>query len=185
MDRVSRARCFAELAHTGQVYNEEVPYSVHLQQVVDVLKRFGVADDNLYCAGYLHDSIEDTRTSYSDIEKRFGTEVAELVFAVTNEQGRNRKERAAKTYPKIVAAGAQATILKLADRIANVEYGLADGIGKSDMYRKEFPEFATALYNQRAVKDVFVAARLENMWRHLARLLNCAELIETISKLHT
>jgi (p)ppGpp synthase/HD superfamily hydrolase len=115
MDRVTRAKYYAELAHSGQTYNDEVPYSVHLGQVVDVLRRFGVSDDDIYCAAWLHDSIEDTRVSYNDIRDRFGEKVAELVFAVTNERGRNRKERNEKTYPKIFAAGENALVLKSMD----------------------------------------------------------------------
>jgi (p)ppGpp synthase/HD superfamily hydrolase len=167
MDRVTRAKYYAELAHAGQTYNDEVPYSVHLGQVIDVLRRFGVEDDDVYCAAWLHDSIEDTRISYNDIRERFGENVAELVFAVTNERGRNRKERNQKTYPKIFRAGEDALILKLADRIANVEYGLSDGTGKSDMYRKEFQDFSDNLGP--AVPKEGIA---RNMWTHLQRLLS-------------
>lgn len=167
MDRVTRAKYYAELAHAGQIYNEEVPYSVHLGQVVEVLKRFGVADDDIYCAAWLHDSIEDTRVSYNDIKDRFGENVAELVYAVTNERGRNRKERNEKTYPKIYAAGDDAIILKLADRIANVEYGLSDGTGKSDMYRKEFKDFS-----ERFGPAIPKEGILARMWAHINRLLS-------------
>lgn len=96
MRREQRARYFAEIAHAGQVYDKQIPYSAHLQMVVDVLSRFQVDSEALCCAGWLHGSIEDTRTSYGDIKDLFGEEVAELVYAVINEVGRNRKERAAK-----------------------------------------------------------------------------------------
>lgn len=166
MDRITRAKYYAELAHAGQTYNNEVPYSVHLGQVIEVLRRFNVEDDDMYCAAWLHDSIEDTRVSYNDIKDRFGENVAELVYAVTNERGRNRKERNQKTYPKIFRAGEDALTLKLADRIANVEYGLSDGTGKSDIYRKEFQDFSEHLG-----PAVPVSGITRNMWTHLERLL--------------
>ena len=131
-----RAMHFATIAHGGQIYNDEVPYVVHLQAVVTVLKRFGFSDPVMECAGFLHDTIEDTNTSYKKIATKFGTSVAELVFAVTSEMGRNRAEKNAKTYPKI-RGNDLATALKLADRIANVEYGMATDGGKRDMYVKE------------------------------------------------
>ena len=88
----------------------------------------------------------------------FGDEVAQLVSAVTNEDGPNRKTRAALTYPKIRNAGTNAITLKLADRIANVENG-----GKLvDMYRKEYADFRWTLYMQ---------GSLDNMWTHLDSLL--------------
>ncbi len=155
-----RAKYFAEIAHAGQVYSDEVPYLYHLESVVKVLERFGHTDPVMICAGYLHDTIEDTTKSYNDIATRFGIEVAELVYCVTSEIGRNRKERNDKTYPKI-AANQMAVTLKLADRIANVEYGLASG-GKQDMYAKELPHFYDMLYTK---------GQNEKMWSHLERLL--------------
>lgn len=158
-----KAKMFAEIAHAGQTYNDEVPYSHHVECVVDVLARFGFTDVEMRCAGYLHDSVEDTSRSYNDIKKRFGENVAELVYAVTNELGRNRKERNEKTYPKI-RGNDRATALKLADRIANVEYGLANG-GKNDMYASEHADFSSAIRVETADE------RINRMWRHLGQLL--------------
>lgn len=165
-----RAKKYAAVIHGAQTYNDEIPYTDHLDAVVDVLGRFGVHDEVMTSAAYLHDSIEDTRTSYSDIRKRFGTEVAELVYAVTSELGRNRKERNAKTYPKI-AANLNVIALKLADRIANVEYGLANG-GKFLMYAEEFPAFREALTGPGAAEmNGGFGERTKRMWEHLSRLL--------------
>lgn len=154
-----KAKMFAEIAHAGQTYNDEVPYSFHLQCVVSVLERFTQTSPEMICAAWLHDSIEDTNKSYNDIKSRFGVEVAELVYAVTSELGRNRKERNEKTYPKL-KGNSRAMTLKLADRIANVEYGMASG-GKNDMYSKEFPEFFESLF----------ADDNHAMWQYLAKLL--------------
>ena len=156
----TRAKYFAEISHAGQTYNADVPYTFHLEQVVKVLERFGETEVAIVSAAYLHDTIEDTGRSYNDIATRFGEEVAELVYAVSNELGRNRKERAIKTYPKI-RANERAIKLKLADRIANVEYGLANG-GKTEMYRKEFVEFR---------KGIELPGKHVEMWEYLERLL--------------
>lgn len=85
-------------------------------------------------------------------------DIANLVYAVTNEQGRNRAERHLKTYPKIKVYGRKAIILKLADRIANVQMG-------GDMvkaYRKEYVDFKNALCQD---KD-------DPMWLYLDKLLS-------------
>jgi (p)ppGpp synthase/HD superfamily hydrolase len=170
-----RARNFAVVRHAGQTYNDEVPYEVHLDNVFAVANRFGFTDDIFSCACYLHDVIEDTKTSFSDVKTRFGTEVAELVYAVTNELGRNRHERHEKTLPKVKAAGSRALALKLCDRIANVEYGLSDGTGKAGMYANEFKEFAQALYNP---DDLMV----KHLWAFLARLLDRTRVLEQLEK---
>ncbi len=140
--------------------------------MVAVAERFGLNGEDFITACYLHDTLEDTRRSYSDLKDRFGERVAEMVYAVTNERGRNRKERNEKTYPKIRGVY-DATCLKLADRIANVEYGLANG-GKFEMYATEFPAFAGALYLPQQFFDGSVADR---MWELLARLLNKTDVL--------
>lgn len=133
------ARMVGVKAHSNQSYDEIFPYEKHLDDVVDVLQRFGFSGKYIV-AGYLHDAIEDDGISYNDINKHFGKEVAEMVYCVTDELGRNRKEKKEKTLPK-TASNKDAIILKLADRIANIEHG-----GKIDMYAKEYQEFKGALF---------------------------------------
>jgi (p)ppGpp synthase/HD superfamily hydrolase len=151
------ARMVAVKAHSNQSYDEIFPYEKHLDDVVDVLKRFGFSG-KFIVAGYLHDAIEDDGISYNDINRHFNKEVAEMVYCVTDELGRNRKEKKEKTLPK-TASNPDAIILKLADRIANIEHG-----GKIDMYAKEYQEFKGALY-------LNTPASGRPMWEHLDKLL--------------
>jgi (p)ppGpp synthase/HD superfamily hydrolase len=144
-------------AHGNQTYDEIYPYKKHLDDVVDVLRRFGYGGKFLI-AGYLHDIIEDTSLSYNKVKRVYGLEVAEMVYCVTDELGRNREEKKSKTLPK-TASNPDAIILKLGDRIANIEHG-----GKIDMYAKEYNQFKGALY-----LNTPVDAR--PMWDHLEVLL--------------
>lgn len=157
--KVEAAAKFAMLCHDEQRYGD-APYIDHLKDVVNLLIiKFGVTDKDTLSAAYLHDAIEDTKVAKSTIEDLFGARVAELVHAVTDEEGKNRKERKAKTYPKIKATPG-ATQIKLADRIANVEHAVkASNWGMFRMYQKEQPEFAAALWVQGEYAD---------MWAHLA-----------------
>ncbi|MGW4532287.1 HD domain-containing protein [Nocardia sp. NPDC004340] len=111
------ARCFARAAHGDQKYGG-APYSVHLATVRDVLDDFGFAGD-LGVAAWLHDVLEDTAVTRVELETAFGAGVTELVWAVTGIGG-TREERNRDIYGKI-AGCPSAVILKLADRIANVE----------------------------------------------------------------
>lgn len=143
MSKVRDAEMFARGAHIGQKHGDR-PYHAHPQEVVAVLHRMKQASDALVCAAWLHDTIEDTPTSYQDLKRLFGREVAELVWAVTDELGRNRKERKERTYPKIFSTF-ESTILKLADTVANVEASLKDGGDKLlQMYAKEWNEIYNA-----------------------------------------
>lgn len=160
MTRKERAKSFALRAHGDQKYGE-FPYSYHLERVVSVLVRFGKDTEELVCAAWMHDVVEDTEFSREDVAERFGEDVANLVFCVTYEDGKNRVERAEKTYPKMSACR-DAVVLKLADRIANVEEGIRSGSSLVKMYRKEYADFRNALYE---------SGHAEEMWSHLDSLL--------------
>ena len=151
------ARLISVHAHGNQTYGDLFPYEKHLQDVVDILIRFGFSGKYIIAA-WLHDIIEDTAISYNKIKRQYGLEVAEMVYGVTDELGRNRAEKKAKTLPK-TASIPGSPVLKVADRIANIEMG-----GKVDMYVNEFDEFKTALFAS-------LPADALPMWDHLETLL--------------
>jgi (p)ppGpp synthase/HD superfamily hydrolase len=157
-DIKSEARLFAIKHHGSQVYCKGYPYIVHLEDVVRVLEHFGYTEDKYRASGYLHDTIEDTDASYNDIKKIFGSEIAEMVFAVTDELGRNRKEKHEKTYPKIIA-NPDSLIIKLADRIANLENGIYHKeYNYVNMYLGEYEEFQ---------KMLRVDGVCDEMWKYI------------------
>ena len=165
---VKEAREFASKAHIAQEYDGS-PYTKHLDDVFNVLKRFGFTEEedaDLMISSYLHDIIEDTATSYSDLKKKFGIEIAEIVYCMTDELGRNRKEKKEKTYPKL-RSNMRSVTLKVADRIANIENSLNKGAGGGflDMYKKEFTEFQNQLR---------IHGHITEMWEHLNKLVQGA-----------
>lgn len=159
------ARMVAVKLHASQSYDEIYPYEKHLDDVVEVLKRFGFSG-KFIIAGYLHDSIEDGAISFNKIKRHFGVEIAEMVYCVTDELGRNRVEKKTKTLPK-TASNPDAIILKLGDRIANIEHG-----GKIDMYAAEYQEFKGTLY-------LNTPDSAKKMWGYLESLLKLA-LVDSI-----
>ena len=139
------ARYLATRFHANQLY-DDLPYIKHVEDVFNVLVFFNVNDPDILVASLLHDTIEDTNLTYAKIKSKFGKKVAELVYAVTNELGRNRKERHIKTIPKIIA-DTDAITLKLADRIANVNYSIVTKNDKKfQMYKNEYEEFRSEVY---------------------------------------
>lgn len=160
---VIQAIQFASEAHIHQKYGK-LPYSHHLESVVGVLERFGISDPELLAAGALHDILEDVpEVSFGGLAGKFGQEVAELVLAVTDEPGKSRDERHARTYPKI-REKKLAILIKLADRIANVEHSLEAKDPKLTMYRKEHRGFKCALYDDQCTPAL-------RMWELLDQLL--------------
>jgi len=118
----------------------------------------------------LHDTIEDCNVSLEDIKNipMIDNHTPEIVYAVTNEEGKNRHERGLKTYPKIRET-TKAITVKLSDRIANIEQCVSFcHVGRRpqrlfSMYEKDWPDFQGGL-RQRCRGESFVEAA---MWSHL------------------
>lgn len=142
MTNKERALMVAEKAHSNQTY-DIYPYTYHIKQVVKIAEELGY-DESIVVASALHDTLEDTPISYKDIKKAFGEEVAEIVYCVTDELGRDRNERKEKTYPKI-QANWKATVVKICDRIANVTQSKEYNKSLFEMYKKEHETFCTRL----------------------------------------
>ncbi len=131
-----KARAFALMAHRDQKYGTE-PYAVHLAAVRQVLADFGITNPYLLQAAWLHDTIEDTTVTWSDIAREFGSRVADLVWAVSG-FGSTRKQRNLNAYSKIQNfPNPWAAALKTADRIANVEASQKNRPDLFEMYARE------------------------------------------------
>ena len=91
MNNKERALLVATKAHSGQTY-DIYPYDYHFKRVAEIATIYGY-DEAIIVSCLLHDVLEDTELSYNDIKTAFGEEVAEIVYSVTDELGRNRKER--------------------------------------------------------------------------------------------
>ena len=92
-------------------------------------------------ASWGHDLIEDCRVSYNDVKDALGQEAADIVYAVTNEKGKNRKERANDKYYEGIRRTPGAVFVKLCDRIANIQYSKMTGSRMFEMYKKESDNF--------------------------------------------
>lgn len=138
------AKQFALHAHRNQKYGEH-SYSFHLEAVVAVAGDHDL-HEILVAACWLHDTMEDCGVKKEEIIALFGNEIAEIVFCVTDEPGKNRKERKEKTYPKI-AANENAVCVKLCDRIANLKHSLQNkNTSLLQMYLTEHSAFRDKLF---------------------------------------
>jgi hypothetical protein len=148
-----------------QVYGDHLPYGFHLDSVVENISRYGhlvcTQEDDvvpLFFGGYFHDSIEDARQTYNDVmrhARRWMTEeqalmATEIVYALTNDKGRTRAERAGEKYYAGIRQTPYAPFVKLCDRTANVTYSCsADNDGDNnrmrEVYKGEMPHFLSSL----------------------------------------
>ncbi len=105
----------------------------------------------------MHDSIEDARLTYNDVtsvarmvmEETQAKMAAEIVYALTNEKGRTRAERANDKYYEGIRTTPYAPMCKMADRLANVGYAAHNPSHKNgvmkDVYAREMGHFLDSI----------------------------------------
>lgn len=122
---LNHAFYFAKSAHTGQKRASGEEYFTHPVAVAKILIDLGM-DYNTVAAAFLHDVVEDTPVSESDIKAEFGDEILELVAGVTKLdkiEFKSQEEEQAENFKKIfvsMAKDIRVIIIKLADRLHNM-----------------------------------------------------------------
>ncbi|MCM1225581.1 MAG: hypothetical protein NC548_65175 [Lachnospiraceae bacterium] len=173
-DDISSIRARAHAVHdsVNQHYDRTRPYGYHLDMVAKGVEDYAasVCQDPgdvlpLIFGAFFHDSIEDARLTYNDVlaiaREYFPEDKAilatEIVYALTNEKGRTRAERASEKYYSGIRLTPYAPLVKLADRLANTAYSSShSGCPNSSMrevYRHELPHFLSSIQSPLAASD--------------------------------
>ena len=119
---IIKAQKFAKDAHKHQRRDDgKTPYWKHLHKVVQNLEKLGITDESIICAGWLHDTIEDTDTDYDDIYELFGKKTADIVATVTKDTRMVKKAREIAYCNQLKRGTWQAQVVKLGDILANIE----------------------------------------------------------------
>lgn len=148
----------------NQRYGKNHPYGFHLDMVAEAVSQYGheacAAEEDvlpLLFGAYFHDSIEDARLTYNDVKRtatrwmddRQALMAAEIVYALTNDKGRTRAERAGDRYYQGIRQTPYAPMVKLADRLANTSYSFSTDDGTNNqmkkVYAEEMPHFLEAI----------------------------------------
>ena len=179
--------CIEQHRKTNHFYDVYLPYEFHLRMVNQVGQDFKhlLDDTKDYYTGetyrgpkqeqvtmqeaclvatWGHDLIEDCRVSYNDVKNHLGQESADIVYAVTNEKGKNRAERGNEKYYQGIRETPGAVFVKLCDRIGNVQYSKMTKSRMFEMYSKENPKFEKMLGRHTDYKH------LETMFKYLEDL---------------
>ncbi len=121
--RLLRAVTFAAEKHKDHRRKDvnASPYINHLTAVASVLAEEGaVTDEDLILAAILHDSVEDTETTFEELEEHFGKTVAGLVGEVTDDNTLKKEVRKQLQEERAPQASPRAKQLKIADKLCNV-----------------------------------------------------------------
>lgn len=153
LDIVEKAYRFAELAHQGQHRNSGEDYIWHPFEVAMILSELEM-DEATIAAALLHDVVEDTSFSITDLEKEFGSEIALLVDGVTKLgriEYKSKMEQQVENLRKMFLAMAKdirVILIKLADRLHNMRTLKYHSIEKQKEIAKETLEIFAPLANR-------------------------------------
>jgi (p)ppGpp synthase/HD superfamily hydrolase len=128
------ALAFAHERHAGQTRDlDDLPFVTHPVEVACLLHEGGYPDE-VVAAGVLHDVVEDTDAELSDLEARFGSRVAQLVQAVTDDPSiEDDAERKAALRRQVAAAGECAAVIFAADKVSKArEFRVRVSRGRHD-----------------------------------------------------
>lgn len=166
----------------NQKYDNNLPYSFHLkivgsvaEQFIELIPRTLVGKGNMRsgpvyskerdwvlmgAAG--HDLIEDARLTYNDVLNLSGSKhVADIIYACTEEKGKDRNERHSDRYYKELSKNDLAVFVKMCDIIANVKYSILTNSRMLEKYRDE---------NAKTVEWLFLD-KYKPMFNYLNRLI--------------
>ncbi|GAB3946213.1 HD domain-containing protein [Spirosoma harenae] len=120
---------FATLKHLQKsqtIPGTELPYVVHLSNVAMEILIAAPYTDNFDLAfaiqvALLHDTLEDTETSFSELSVQFGVDVANGVLSLTKNEALPKFERMTDSLSRIKSQRSEVWAVKLADRITNLQ----------------------------------------------------------------
>ena len=184
LEPVGKAFDLAVVAHEGQKRATGEPYVTHPIASAQILAELGL-DVAAIQAALLHDVPEDTEYSLTDVEERFGADVAQLVDGVTKLSKfstHSHEQQQAENIRKMLLAMAQdirVVLIKLADRLHNMRtlYGLP--IEKQQRIARQTMEIYAPLAERLGIwqmkwelEDLAFKALEPERFRELAKLLD-------------
>lgn len=140
---IDRAAKFAEQAHKGaHRKGTRIPYIVHPLETALIASML-TNDEEILAAALLHDTIEDTGVTYEDLKQEFGTRVADLVLAESEDKSKTWIERKGHTLEHLKTAGFATFTRK--EGVRSLRYGAR--------YHSSFPLLRTGSCPSRARKS--------------------------------
>lgn len=170
------------VSHAGSIHSDvnqrygTEPYVTHLKMVIDcvLMEKRHIKDEDYLAVIFgaaFHDTIEDARLTYNDVlkiarhhleDEEKAVMATEIVYALTNEKGRNREERANAKYYEGIRNTKYAPLVKMADRLANMQFSVGEnGNGRMvKCYQKEAKQFLVHVGASNTVKYNRIATEI-------------------------
>ena len=156
----NKALEFARKKHKGQMRKNNTPveYITHPINVANLVKKYANNKENiddLVSSAYLHDTLEDTNTTYEELTCNFGNIISNLVKELTNNEVL-KKEMGKTKYLSIKMANMSedALIIKLCDRLDNVSSLYDTNKAFIDKYLRETISILNYIINNRSLNSI-------------------------------
>lgn len=122
-EKLILAIIYGAAKHHGQTRKdtEGTPYIIHPLQVCNNLWEIGqVRNSNILASAILHDTLEDTDATESEIQKYFGSRVCETIKEISNDPNLDTNANKQRQIDHVPLMSQDARLVKLADRLANI-----------------------------------------------------------------
>ena len=166
---ILRAAQFAAHKHRDQRRKgaSASPYINHPIALADVLRNEGgVADPVVIAASLLHDTIEDTETSYEELRGQFGEKIADVVAEVTDTKWLDKKTRKRLQISKAASASTAAKLVKLDDKICNLRDIVTDPPRDWSLERRrDYFDWAKAVIDRIRGTNLRLERRFDQLYR--------------------
>jgi len=148
---VLKAAQFAALKHRDQRRKDvkSSPYIIHpISVALAIAEIGGIEEQEILAAALLHDTLEDTDTSVSELDEIFGETVRKYVEEVTDDKSLPKEERKQKQIEHAATLSRGATLIKLGDKISNVsDVTHSPPTSWDTERRKQYLDWAEAVIN--------------------------------------
>ncbi len=173
---LSFALDFAREKHKGQLRKDGSEYIVHPMRVAKYVFQFKESNhiETLITSAYLHDTLEDTNTTYYELVNVFGPQIASIVLELTTDVDlKNEIGKTKYLSIKMKNMSSWALVVKLCDRLDNV----SDLLNSDDKFRvryaKETFDILEYLLNNRKLSKTHL-----NIIKCIIDKLNWAKSVE-------
>ncbi|MDE1813708.1 MAG: HD domain-containing protein [Thaumarchaeota archaeon] len=120
MPQKQSAENFVKERYLGMIKNDGGTHQEYLEAVVGRLKSLGITDDDVLSAAWLHDIIDNGKTSFDELDKRFGSRVAVLVLSISKDQSLPRSMQEEQYAKQLKESPLEVKIVKLCSISANL-----------------------------------------------------------------
>lgn len=166
---------FAAKKHSDQnqlIPGTNLPYVVHLSNVVMEII-FASQKTELFNTAFaiqvalLHDTLEDTETTFEELVDEFDGEIAQAVLALTKNSQISKEERMSDSLTRIKKLPKEVWAVKLADRITNLQVPPEHwSLDKIKDYQKEALQILHVLTGGNRYLEKRLSERIENYLKY-------------------